>query len=122
MKLTNLDQALLAVIEIAIKETGKTKGADAIKANDGRIETTTETHSVKLYKTPTGTPVFKATTLANNQETSLTGFKLLQKAGSLESHVSGGQGNAAAAGGSQSHGADSGQRNRSVGLMRRKSG
>jgi hypothetical protein len=122
MKLTNLDQALLAVIEIAVKETGKTKAADAIKANEGRIETTTETHSAKLYKTPTGTPVFKATTLANNQETSLTGFKLLQKAANLEGHVGGGHGSSSSTGVGQLPIADSAQRNRSVGLMRRKSG
>jgi hypothetical protein len=122
MKLTNTEQALWSVIEIAIKETGKTKAADAIKANTERIEATTDTHSSTLYKTPSGSPVFKATALVGSGDLHLAGFKLLQKAASVEEKAGGVSGGSIASSGNVQAKADSSERNRSVGLMRRKSG
>jgi hypothetical protein len=122
MKLTNTEQAMWSVIEIAIKETGKSKAADAIKANTNRVEATTETHSCQLYKTPSGTPVFKATSLSGGADIHLNGYKLLQKAASLEQKANVTPGSTVSTGSKGMSQADSAERNRSVGLMRRKSG
>ncbi|HEX8832628.1 MAG TPA: hypothetical protein VF719_00430 [Abditibacteriaceae bacterium] len=122
MKLTDIETALWAAIEIAMTETGKTKAADAIRANAGRIETKTATHNCELYKTPNGNPVFKATPLSGGAVVNLNGFKLIQKVSGLEGKASGSGGAAAANSGSQMPRTDSAERNRSVGLMRRKSG
>lgn len=110
----------MAAVEIAVAETGKTRAADAIRANARRIEAETPACRGELYKTASGTPSFKAT--SGDEVFSLSGFKLIQKATNLQGKHSGSQGTSVASDGNRAAQTDSAERNRSVGLMRRKSG